>query len=108
MGFKDTIGGGVLRDKVDGMSELAIVGAKPVVKLLKQLYPYLKVKKILADLIIEIVDKLSKVNSEADFIEVCKLVDKVADFTDSKGRKNTSEFVISTLLSSKGDMPPLS
>jgi len=45
------------------------------------------------------VDELSKVKNEADFIEVCKLVDKIADLTDSKGRKNTSELVIETLKS---------
>ncbi len=99
MGFKDTLGGGVLRDKGDGMSELSIVGVEPVVNLIKQLRPHLRAKKVLADLTLEIADKLSKVNNKADFIEVCKLVDKVADFTDSKGRVNTSELVSATLQS---------
>jgi hypothetical protein len=97
MGLKETIGGGVLKDKGDGMSELSIIGVEPVVKLIKQLRPHLRSKKALADLIIEIADKLSKVKNKADFIEVCKLVDKVADITDSKGRVNTSELVSSTL-----------
>ncbi len=99
MHFRDLIGGGIFRDKDDGMSELSIVGAEPVVKLVKQLYPYLKAKKPAADLVFKIVDKLSNVNNEVDFIEVCKLVDKIAEYADSKGRKNTSELVISTLQS---------
>lgn len=81
------------------MSELSIVGAEPVVKLIKQIYPYLKAKKAVAKLVLEIVDQLSHVKNEVDFIEVCKLVDKVADLTDSKGRKNTSDLVKSKLLS---------
>lgn len=99
MGFKDTIGGGVFRDKGDGMSELSIVGVVPVVQLISQLRPFLKGKKALANITIEIGEKLSKVKNKAEFIEVCKLVDKLADFTDSKGRVNTSELVYTTLQS---------
>lgn len=101
MEFQEILGGGVLRDKEDGMSELSIVGLKPSISLLKQIHPYLKAKKPLANLVYLIEDKLSKVKNEADFIEVCELVDKIADFTDSRGRrKNTSELVKTTLRSS--------
>ena len=88
---------GTLRNKNDGMSELAIIGIEPVVKLINRIHPYLKIKLNTANLILEIVDKLSKVNNDADFIEVCKIVDKVAEFTDSKRRKNTSEVVLKTI-----------
>lgn len=80
------------------MSELAIVGTTPVRVLLKKISPYLIAKKNLADLIFMISEKLSLVNNEVDFIEVCKLVDKVAEFTDSKGRTNTSDFVKSHII----------
>lgn len=83
------------------MSELSIVGVGPTVKVLNQLYPYLKAKRPQARLVFIIADKLSNVKTEADFIEVCKLVDKIAEYTDSKGRKNTSNFVQSTLLNIK-------
>lgn len=100
MEFQEILGGGVLRDKKDGMSELSIVGLKPSISLLKQIHPYLRAKKPLANLVYLIEDKLSKVKNEADFIEVCELVDKIADFTDSRGRKITSELVKTTLRSS--------
>ena len=85
---------GTLRKKNDFMSELAIVGVTPVKKLLLQLLPYLMVKKPTAKLVLEIIEKLESVNNRSDFIEVCKLVDKIAEHTDSKKRKITTDYVI--------------
>jgi hypothetical protein len=76
------------------MSELAIVGTTPVKKLLLELLPFLLIKKQTAILVLEIIENLSKVNNRSDFIEVCKLVDKIAENTDSKKRAITSETVI--------------
>jgi hypothetical protein len=76
------------------MSELAIVGVTPVKKLLLQLLPYLLVKKPTAKLVLEIIENLECVNNRSDFIEVCRLVDKIAEHTDSKKRKITTDYVI--------------
>jgi hypothetical protein len=76
------------------MSELAIVGFTPVKQLLLQLLPYLIIKKPTAKLVLEIIDKLETTNNRSDFIEVCKLVDKIAKLTDSKKRTITTEYVI--------------
>jgi hypothetical protein len=85
---------GSLRKKNDSMSELAIVGTTPVKKLLLQLLPYLIIKKPTAKLVLEIIENLDKINNRSDFIEVCKLVDKVAEHTDSKKRTITTEYVL--------------
>jgi hypothetical protein len=81
---------GTLRKKKDGMAELTITGFKPVENLLKNLLPYFKIKKPLARLVLKIIEKHKQVNTEADFLEVCELIDKTAELTDSKNRKHTS------------------
>jgi len=81
---------GSLRKRNDNMSELTIVGNSPVKTLLFLVQPYLIIKKPTAKLVIEIIDKLDKLDKldnvkiRSNFIEVCELVDKVAEFTDSK------------------------
>ena len=93
---------GSLRKRNDGMSELNIVGFTPVKQLLIVLLPYLIIKKPIANLILQIIDKLENldkldkldiVNIRSNFIEVCELVDKVAEFTDSKKRIINTIFV---------------
>lgn len=79
------------------MSEYTITGPVFVKPLLVALYPHLRIKRPLAKLVLKIIDQVKTVDSKEDFLEVCKLVDKVAQFTDSKKRKNTSEVVKSIL-----------
>lgn len=93
------LGVGTLRKRNDGMSELTIVGFTPIKQLLNVLLPYLIIKKPIAKLILEIIDKLDNlnkldnVNIRSNFIEVCELVDKVAEFTDSKKRIINTTYV---------------
>ena len=89
MQLRDSLGLGVLRQKKDGMAELTITGFKPVENLLKSLSPYLRIKRPLSKLVLEIIDKHKQINTEADFLEVCILIDKTAELMDSKNRKNT-------------------
>ena len=78
-----------VKKRNDGMSELYITGFKPVRNLLITLQPYLRLKPRLSKLVLEIIDEYSQVQTEADFLEVCKKIDKTAEYTDSKERKNT-------------------
>ena len=75
------------------MSELTVLGRVPIENLLKELLPYLRIKKATANLALEILKEKSEVKTRGEFIEVCKKVDKIADYTDSKKRKITSEVV---------------
>jgi hypothetical protein len=85
--------GGNLRKRNDGMSELTVLGRVPIENLLKELLPYLRIKKATAKIALEILKEESEVKTRGEFIEVCKKVDKIADYTDSKKRKITSEVV---------------
>lgn len=86
---------GNLRKRNDGMSELYIVGNTPVKNFLTILKPYLIIKKSVANLVLEIIEKNENVNikTRSDFIEVCELVDKTAEFTDSKKRFINTTYV---------------
>ena len=85
--------GGTLRQRNDGMSELAIVGGNPVENLLSELYPYLRIKKRIAEQVLIIIKELREVKTRDEFLEVCKKVDKVAELTDSKKRTVTAKVV---------------
>jgi intein/homing endonuclease len=89
--------GGNLRKKNDGMSELTITGFKPVHNLLITLRPFLRIKKQLALLVLEIIEEYKSTKTEADFLKVCKKIDKIANLTYSKKRKHTYSSVISFL-----------
>ena len=78
-----------IKKRDDGMSELYITGFKPVKNLLVTLQPYFRLKPRLSKLVLEIIDEYSQIQNEADFLEVCKKIDKTAEYTDSKKRKNT-------------------
>lgn len=72
---------------------MAIVGDVPVEKLLTILYPHLRLKKKVAELVLEIIKANREVKNRGDFLEVCKKVDKVAEYTDSKKRTVTAKVV---------------
>lgn len=91
------LGVGTIRFRNDNMIELAITGDNLVKVLLKHLHPYLRLKKLLSELFFEIIEKKPVVKNEVDFIEVCKLIDRVANHTYSKKRMNTSFSVMKTL-----------
>lgn len=96
--LRNLIGVGVIRSRSDGMLEYLITGLNLVGKFLEMLFPYLILKKTLAILIFRIIKELNAVKNEANFLEVCKLVDKIADHTYSKKRRNTFLTVKNTLL----------
>lgn len=96
--LKELIGAGSVRFRNDNMMEYSISGVKMVKSFLELLFPYLILKKNLAVLIFRIIKALNDVQNEVDFLEVCKLVDKVAEHTYSKKRKNTSSVVKDDLI----------
>lgn len=95
--LQQQLGIGTIKVRKDGMVELLITGDNLVKNLLKYLHPYLRLKKLLSELFFEIIEKRLAVKNQVDFIEVCKLIDKVANHTYSKKRVNTSISVVKTL-----------
>ena len=90
---------GSITTKKDGMSLYTIAGKEPVKKLLTILKPHLIIKKSLVRLVLRIIERNETVTTDAEFIEVCKLVDKTAELTDSKKRIITSQTVMDFLIS---------
>ncbi len=84
---------GYIRIRSDNISEFTIVAKEPVKKILIELYPYLKLKRNLCKLIFKIIQLSDKVQTEADFLKVCKKIDETAKLTYSKKRKITHEYV---------------
>ena len=84
---------GSIRTKTDGVSEYIVTSANPVRNLLLQLKDCLVLKKRQANLVLEILEKKKQLQSKSDFLEVCRLTDKVADLNYSKKRTITAEIV---------------
>ena len=78
-----------IRKRNDGMSELSITGFTPVQNFLSTFQNHLRLKSRLAKLVLQIIEEYTHVQTEADFLEVCKKIDKTAEYTDSKKRKHT-------------------
>jgi hypothetical protein len=81
------------------MSEFVIVEKNAVEIILKELYPYFKLKKPLCKLILSILEDLKTIQTEADFLKVCKKVDETANYTYSKNRKIDTSYVLKYLIS---------
>ncbi len=96
--FIEYVGGlfkpfGFISKRKSGMSEFTITERSAVKFILTELYPYLKIKKPVSKLALEIIKDLELVQTETDFIKVCQKVDKVVEYTDSKTRKISTEIV---------------
>jgi len=96
--------------KKDGSNvcNYVISDSKKIKDILTILYPYLKIKKPIAKLILEIIKDLKELKEiistkescdsqlpiiQAAFLKVCEKIDKVAELNYSKNRKITSQTV---------------
>lgn len=91
-------GKGSVRNRKDGIHELALLG--PDARWLIQfLQPYLSLKKKQANLALKILEQLPSAKKDPHrFLELCKLADQIAALNDSKTRATTSETVRSNFL----------
>jgi hypothetical protein len=67
-----------------------VVGISSVSALCKELLPYLRLKRAQATLISTIIERLSRHQSQEDFLALCELVDQIGDLNDSKKRAITT------------------
>jgi len=87
MQLQKEIGNGTLRDRNDGISELALVGWQSVNPLLKQLQPVARIKLKQINLVLKIIEQLPLTKTSPEkFLELCYLTDQVAALNDSKSR----------------------
>lgn len=95
--IRKILGYGIVRDRGD-ISDYVLAETRNVYQFLKQLSPFLRIKKKQANLVIKIIEQLpSSKNSPILFIELCHLADQVAELNDSKNRNITTEVVIKEL-----------
>lgn len=88
---------GSLRDRKDGMIEYVITAADPVKQLLLQIQDDLILKQRQAHLVLQILEQKTNLQSPEEFLEVCRLTDKVAALNYSKKRTITAERVAKVL-----------
>lgn len=84
---------GYIRKRGDGVSEYAIVGINPVTRVLKILYPYLRLKRLQAELAFSILSKMPGTGRKMKpnlLLNLSYEVDKFSDLNYSKRRTNTS------------------
>lgn len=88
---------GYITHRNDDMSVYTITEFNKVDQILRDLYPYLIIKKMLAKLCLNIIKDYKSVKNKDDFIKVAQLIDEASNYTDSKKRINNSDKVIHTI-----------
>lgn len=84
---------GQVRERTEEMLELTFTTTGEVEKIIRLVQPYLIVKKPQANLMLEVLKKQKKVNSDQEFLEVCKEIDKFEKLNGGKRRTNRAEVV---------------
>ena len=79
------------------MAEYTLVGLKEVEKVLRLLYPYLRLKKVLGKRVLALIQSHPEKMTAEEIVRLSKLVDQTASFNYSKKRTNTCETVKSFL-----------
>lgn len=95
--IKDIIGAGYLRKRNDGIAEYILGDVLSMSSLLKQITPYLILKKKQARLFLQIIQKKKRVKTKNDFIVLTKMIDNLEKLNYSKKRRITSKVIINTL-----------
>ena len=91
--LKGKLKDGYIRQRNDGMAEYTIVGLKEVEKTLRLLYPYLRLKKVLARRVLKLIKVHPTKMTPRKIFRLSKLVDETASFNYSKKRSNTSKTI---------------
>jgi hypothetical protein len=94
--IKDIIGAGYLRKRNDGIAEYILGDVLSMSSLLKQITPYLILKKKQARLFLQIIQKKKRVKTKNDFIALTKMIDNLEKLNYSKKRRITSKVIINT------------
>lgn len=84
---------GYVRIRKDDMAEYTIVGIRPVIEVLTQLRPYVRLKKKHIDVAFRIAKQLPRYTrlDQKLLLKVSRLVDQYAELNYSKRRSNTSK-----------------
>jgi intein-encoded DNA endonuclease-like protein len=103
--IKDLLKIGYIRQRNDGIVEYIIGDNQGMVYLIKQIFPFLKLKKKQAKLLLKILSTKNSIKSAKDFYNLTKEIDAFEKLNYSKKRKHNSERVKDYLLE-KGLLTP--
>lgn len=94
--IQDIIGEGNVKTRKsnDQITDYTLVGPSAVGKFLKQIQPYLRIKKKQANLAIRITEQLPHSKDPEKFYELCQLVDQISALNDSKHRTINADLVL--------------
>ena len=95
--LKEQLGAGYIRHRKTGISDYTVVGSGEVKGILLLLQPYVKLKRKQLELSLPILQNLENLQSNADFLEACKMVDKFKNLNYSKKRSITHATVSESL-----------
>lgn len=91
------LGVGYLRERKDGIIEYTIGDVSSIRFVLKNILPYLFLKRRQAELMLRILDQKAFVKTARDFLKLCELIDEFQTLNYSKRRQQTSAVVQQTL-----------
>ena len=93
MWLKEQLVSGCLRRRGTGISDYTIVEPSEVRRLLKELQPYVRLKRNQVQLGLEILEALPSATDPGQFLALCRRVDQFRDLNYSKKRTVTSDLV---------------
>jgi len=91
--LKDQLISGCLRRRGTGVSDYTIVEPSEVRRVLKELQPYVRLKRNQVQLGLEILEELPRATDPGRFLALCRRVDQFRDLNYSKKRSVTSDVV---------------
>ncbi len=95
------IGRGYLRKRNDGIVEYIIGDTKSIRILIENIFPYLRIKKSQAKLMMEVLERKAKVKTPREFLILARKIDIFQKINYSKKRIQNSSEVKKTLIKEK-------
>lgn len=99
------IGKGYLRKRNDGIVEYVLGDVESIRELIKNLLPYLRLKRKQARLMLEVLEMKQKIKSATDFLRLAKQIDLFQKINYSKKRIQNS-LEVEKVLRKKGLLAP--
>ncbi len=88
--LKNMIGKGYLRERNDGIIEYIIGDMESMKELLQKLLPYIRLKRMQARLMLEIIRRKSKIKNAKEFVKLAERIDLFQKINYSKKRTQNS------------------
>jgi hypothetical protein len=105
--LQTVVGGGYLRDRATGMSDLVVTSRPLLISILSEIQPYVVVKRIHVEEALRLLPQIRPRLSQKEFIRLARKVDDFASLNHSKTKRITVADV-EQHLRGKGILAPVS